>query len=205
MKGDKKMELPLKTVLFASALAAVAAPALAQSQGDIHLGIGVSGVFPKSDNGTLASTLELDIDEGYAASFTVEYFFRDNIGIELLAATQFEHDYELNGTDFGDFKLLPPTLSVNYHFQTGTAWKPYVGAGVTYAYVSDESPSPISIDNAWGFGVQAGIDYAISETGSVRFNARYIDVETDVKLNGVKIGEADVDPFVLTAAYVFRF
>lgn len=200
------MALPLKSLLLATTLAVASGPALAQSQGDFLLGLGVTGVLPKSDNGTLpgAGNAKLDIENGYAASITAEYFVRDNVGIELLASTLFKHDYKLNGTKAGDFKLLPPTLSANYHFDTGSAWKPYVGAGVTYAYVRDES-GPATVDNAWGFGVQAGFDYAVSNSGFVRLNARYINVKNDVKVGGTKIGEAEVNPFVLTAAYVFKF
>ena len=65
--------------------------------------------------------------------FTAEYFVRDNLGIELLAATPFSHEVTLGGSiDAGTVKHLPPTLSLNYHFPTNSVWKPYVGAGINY-------------------------------------------------------------------------
>ena len=66
-------------------LLATAAPALAQSQGDWTVGVGVGYLEPKSDNGTVAGA-NLTIDDDTRPIFTVEYFIRDNLGIELLAS-----------------------------------------------------------------------------------------------------------------------
>ena len=79
-----------------AALASIlAVPALADasfySQGSWHFGAGVANVNPKSNNGTLAGAAAT-IGSDTAISLTAEYFIRDNIGIELLAATPFDHD-----------------------------------------------------------------------------------------------------------------
>ena len=198
------MRASVKSILLATALNVAAAPAIAQSKGDVHLGFGVTSVMPKSDNGDL-SGLELDIDDATAASFTAEYFVADNIGVELFLSTKLNHDFDLGGVPTGDFELRLPTVSANYHFATNSLWKPYVGIGATYAIVSDESLTGVSIENAWGIGVQAGLDYQVSDQGAFRINLRYIDIDADVKSFGVKQGTADVDPLVVTAAYVFRF
>ncbi len=107
----------------------------------------------------------------------------------------------------GSTKHLPPTLSLNYHFDTGTAWKPYIGAGVNYTHFFEEESllGKLELDGSFGFAVQAGVDYYISDNGALRFTARYIDLETDAKLNGSDIGTADIDPVVLSASYVCRF
>jgi outer membrane protein len=198
-----------KTLLLIGVLALLTGPAIAQSQGDWTLGIGIANVNPSSNNGTLSDGTKVDIDDANGAIFTAEYFVANNVGIELLASTQFDHDFSLNGLDAGSFKLLPPTLSANYHFPTGSAWTPYLGVGVTYAYVSDEkfnvSGFDLDIDNNWGWAVQAGIDYQVTQNSALRFNVRYIDVSTDVKLDGTKIGSVDADPLVLSASYVFQF
>ena len=132
------MTKKLATLTLTTALAALAVPAFAQSQGDWTVGVGVGYLDPKSDNGTLDG-LDTDVDSDTRPIFTVEYFVRDNLGIELLAATPFEHDITLNGDiDAGSVKHLPPTLSLNYHFPTNSAWKPYVGAGLNYTIFFDE-------------------------------------------------------------------
>lgn len=178
----------------------------AQSQGDWTLGLGVGWVDPKSDNGTLAGG-STTIDSDARPTITGEYFIRDNVGIELLAATPFSHDISINGTNVGSTKQLPPTLSVNYHFPTQSAFKPYVGLGVNYTTFFDES-SPLGtlgIDDSFGVAVQAGLDYELNDRGALRFNVRWINIESDVALNGTNIGTVKIDPIVVGAAYVFKF
>src|SRR5690606_22602722 len=79
------------------ALASLSALAMAQSAGDWTLGVGLHSVDPKSDNGTLAGTLRADVDDDIKPTITAEYFIRDNLGIEVLAAAPFKHDISLDG------------------------------------------------------------------------------------------------------------
>ncbi|MFV1491608.1 OmpW family outer membrane protein [Phaeobacter sp. JH18-32] len=196
----------VSALTLSAALAALAGPALAQSQGDWTLGIGIANVNPKSDNGTLAGAAAT-IDDDTALTFTAEYFIRDNIGIELLAASPFEHDISLNGAYTATTKHLPPTLSVNYHFPTQTKFKPFVGVGINYTTFFEES-SPagvISLDDSVGLALNLGADWQISDRGALRVNVRYMDIETDVTLNGTKIGTAEIDPVTVGFGYVHRF
>lgn len=201
------MTISKTTAAAAALLCLTAAPALAQSQGDWVLGIGAGVVAPKSNNGTLAGG-PATIDDNTQLTLTAEYFIYDNIGIELLAATPFSHDITIGGIGFaGSTKQLPPTLSVNYHFPTNSAWSPYVGVGINYTTFFDES-SPLgtlALDDSVGVAVQAGLDYAISERSALRANVRWIDIDTDATLNGASIGTAEIDPVVFNLAYIHRF
>ena len=197
----------LKSLALTAALALLSAPVLAQSQGDWTIGVGVGNVNPKSDNGTLAG-LGADIDDDTSFIFTAQYFVRDNVGIELLAATPFEHDVSLDGVGgIGSTKHLPPTLSVNYHFPTQSAWKPFVGIGVNYTDFFEEKSSlgKLELDSSWGPSVQAGLHYQISDRGAVRLNVRWFDIDTDAKLDGADIGTANIDPILIGVSYVHRF
>lgn len=196
-----------KALLLSSALALLAAPAFAQSQGDWTVGLGLANVNPKSGNGTLAGG-EADIDDDVSITFTFEYFIRDNLGLELLAATPFEHDIAIDGVGAaGSTKHLPPTLSLNYHFANNSAWTPYVGAGVNYtSFFEEDSPlGTLNLDDSWGISLQAGVDYQISDAGSLRLNVRWFDIDSDATLNGAAIGTAEIDPVLFGVAYVHRF
>jgi len=201
------MTTKLASLTLSAAFIALATPMFAQSQGDWTVSIGVGNVDPKSDNGTVAG-LDADVGSSTRPIFTAEYFVRDNLGIELLASTPFGHDVTLSGgIDAGSARQLPPTLSLNYHFQTNSAWKPYVGAGINYTIFYDESSAlgDLDLDNSVGLALQAGLDYAITEKGAVRLNVRWFDIDTDVSLNGTDIGTAEVDPWLVGVAYVHRF
>ncbi|MCA0928900.1 OmpW/AlkL family protein [Ruegeria profundi] len=201
------MTKKLVALTLSTALVALAAPTFAQNQGDWTVGVGVGYLDPKSDNGTLAG-FDAEVDADTSAIFTVEYFVRDNLGVELLAATPFSHEVTLGGSvDAGSVKHLPPTLSLNYHFPTNSVWKPYVGAGINYTIFFDES-SPLGdleVDDSVGVAVQAGLDYMVSENGAVRLNVRWFDIDSDVKLDGNDIGTAEIDPWLVGISYVHRF
>lgn len=195
------------TLLTATALSLTAAPLLAQSQGDWSLGIGYATIDPKSDNGTVAD-LDIDVQSDESIIFTAEYFLWDNIGLELLAATPFDHDFDLGDDITGSVDHLPPTLSLNYHIPTGTAWKPYVGAGINFTTFSDENISidgDLELDDSWGLAVQVGVDYQVTDNGAIRFNVRWFDIDADATLDGDDIGTVEIDPFLFGVAYVFQF
>ena len=206
----KQKRLPL---LLAASLAAVAAPAFAQSAGDWTVGIGVHQVDPKSDNGKLAAgTLPLSIDSDAKPSVTFEYFVRDNLGIEVLAALPFKHEIAVKGVGkVGETKHLPPTVSLQYHFNGDGKVSPLLGLGVNYTtFFSEDTTGALAgtklkLDDSWGLAAHAGLDFNISEKSSVRVDVRWADIDTKVEVDGAKLGTANIDPLVYGVAYVLKF
>lgn len=203
---DKIMKSLIATLAVTGALAIAAAPVAAQSQGDWTIGIGAGWVNPKSDNATVGGQT-LSVDDNTQLALTGEYFVRDNLGIELLAATPFKHDISLGGTAVASTKHLPPTLSVNYHFPTQSRFTPYLGVGLNYTTFFDTTSSlgTLKLDDSWGVAVQAGADYQVSEQGALRLNVRWIDINTNATLNGAALTKVEIDPIVVIASYVHRF
>ena len=199
------------------ALAAVAAatsvPALAQSKGDWTLGVGVHQVNPKSDNGRLVGgTLALEVDSDTKPTITGEYFVADNLGIEVLGALPFKHDVNIDGLGrVGSTKQLPPVVSLQYHFNGKGKVSPFIGAGINYTtFFSEDTTgalagSQLKLEDSWGLAAHAGVDFAVSEHGQLRVDLRWIDIDSKVKLDGQKIGTANIDPLVYGVAYVHRF
>lgn len=202
----------LAPLALAVALAGVAAPAFAQQAGEWTMSFGAHQVNPKSDNGSVVGgTLDVEVDSNVRPTITAEYFVRDNLGIEVLASWPFEHDINIKGVGrVGSTKHLPPTVSLQYHFGKGTV-RPFVGAGVNYTYFFSEDTegalagSDLELDSSFGVAAHAGIDFDVGEKGSIRIDARWIDIDTDVKLNGTDIGTVNIDPLVYGAAYVVKF
>ncbi len=196
----------ITALTLAAALASVAVPALAQSQGDMTLGLGAHYIDP-TDSFSAPSTAR--VGENIRPSLTFEYFAIDNVGIEVLAAWPFKHDLQAAGAgDIGSTKHLPPTVSVQYHFANSTIMTPFVGVGLNYTHFWDEkldSGTPIKLDDSWGVALHAGVDVAISEKGSLRADVRYIDIDTDATIGGVSAGSVELDPWVFGAAYVHKF
>lgn len=207
------MQKTLLTCALALALGAAATPVFAQSAGDWTLGVGVHAVDPKSDNGSLAGgALKVDVDTDVKPTLTFEYFVRDNLGIEVIAAWPFEHDVSIDGLGkVGSTKQLPPTVSLQYHFNSKGKVSPFLGAGVNYtAFFSEDTTGALAgadlkLDDSWGLAAHAGLDFAISDRSAIRVDARWIDIDTDVKLNGGDIGTVNIDPIVYGAAYVMKF
>lgn len=196
----------------ALALAGLAMPAFAQEAGTWTVGIGAHQVNPKSDNGSLAAgALDVEVGSNVRPTITAEYFVRDNLGIEVLASWPFEHDIDINGLgNVGSTKHLPPTVSIQYHFGEGKV-RPFLGAGVNYTYFFSEDTngalagSDLELDSSFGLAAHAGLDFKVGDKGSVRVDARWIDIDTDVKVDGADLGTVNIDPLVYGVAYVMEF
>ncbi|MHB8912602.1 MAG: OmpW/AlkL family protein [Lysobacter sp.] len=206
------MSIRLLPLCAALALGSLATPVLAQSAGDWTIAVGAHQVNPKSDNGSLAgNTLDVEVGSDVKPTITAEYFVADNLGIEVLASWPFEHDIAINGLGkVGSTKHLPPTVSLQYHFGAG-AVTPFLGAGVNFTLFSGEETSGalagsrLELDNSWGLAAHAGIDFKVSERSALRVDARWIDIDTDVRLDGADLGTVQIDPLVYGVAYVVQF
>ncbi|MBL3571028.1 OmpW family protein [Rhodovulum sp. BSW8] len=199
----------MKTSLFAIAMTAAAlagSSAFAQSQGDWTLGLGLGYVLPKDDNGRLAGS-ESHVGDNARPTITFEYFFADNWGVEVLGALPFKHNIHIDGVGEADTLQLPPVVSLQYHFATSSSVTPFLGAGLNYTtfWDTDSALGDVDIDDSWGLALHAGVDYAIDERHAIRADVRWIDIDSDVKLNGSKIGTAHIDPWVFGVSYIWKF
>ncbi|MGQ7247781.1 OmpW/AlkL family protein [Halomonas sp. V046] len=212
------MRHPLLSSIIVATLAGSAlasTQAMAYGEGDIYTRVGIAKVSPDSDNGSLmGGTMETDVHDDNGFAFTLGYRFHDKFGVELLAAEPFEHDVDLNvgGQSIGaDVEHLPPTLTLQYYPLGGTQARvqPYVGLGVNYTHFSDEdidlAGADLDLDESWGWAGQAGVDLLIDEHWAFNMAVWYLDIDSDVDLNGEDIGEIDVDPYVVMGGISYRF
>ena len=193
-------------------LVILAAPLAHAEDGPWRFTVGAHNVHPKSDNGSLAAgALDVDVDSNWRPTITAEYFVNDNLGIELLAAVPFKHDIKLNGLDAGAITHLPPTLSLQYHFNPDARVSPYLGAGVNFTWIySEDSAGPIAgtdlnLDNSWGLAAHAGIDFKMDNNWFVGIDARWLDIDSDVSVDGAAVGTVNVDPLVYGFYFGKRF
>lgn len=199
----------------------------------------VIGVLPdegaslRVGGGALPGTV--DISDQYVPELDITYFFTKNIAAELILGVT-PHDVKATGVtvpgvltdatvDLGDVWLLPPTLTLQYHFDTGGSFKPYVGAGVnaTFFFNEDEGSvaDGIEYDPTVGFALQAGFDYDLDgEFGGWAINAdvKKVWIEPDVTVNlssalGPSLGvdtvkvqaDVDINPVIVGVGLGYRF
>ena len=176
--------------------------------GDWLLRAGVINVDPDSSPASLGAGLDIDVDDSTQLGLNAVYFVTDNIGVELLAATPFKHDVQLNGTDVGETKQLPPTvMAVWYPNSSDSAYQPYLGGGLNYTIFFEDkmdSGADLDIDDSFGLSVELGMDYKISDNLFVNGQVRYIDISTDASIGGGSKFDIDIDPMVYMISLGFK-
>jgi outer membrane protein len=194
------------------ALAGVVGVARAEEPGDWVVKVGAHVVSPKSGNGRLAGgSLEADVGSDARPTFSLEYFVAPNWGLEVLAALPFEHEVKLNGAKAADVKHLPPTVSVQYHFMPQARFSPFVGVGLNYTRffgIHETGPlagTRLDLSDSWGAAVHAGFDVHFSDRWLFMADVRWMNIETDAKVNGAKVGTVKIDPWVYGIAIGYRF
>ena len=111
----------------------------------------------------------------------------------------------------GDLYQLPPVVTLQYHFNSAGKVSPFIGAGLNYTTFFSESTggalagSKLKLDDSFGLAAHVGLDFNISPKAAIRVDARWADIDTDVKLDGAKLGTVNIDPLVYGASYVVRF
>jgi outer membrane protein len=161
----------------------------------------------KVDNGN-SPDVALEADDKNFPEIDFSYFFTPRIAAELILTYPQKHDMRLGGSDIGSIKHLPPTLLLQYHFRPDQRFRPYVGAGLNYTRFTDvdiDVPG-VRIDrNSFGLAVQAGVDYKLSKHWYFNVDVKYVDIDTDVRLNGTRLTTLKVDPMLYSVGVGYRF
>lgn len=215
----------MKKSVFAAAmmtglgLGAAVAPAMAYESGDWLVRGRMINVNPNDDSGNLyiggvsTGAEGVKVDSDTVPELDITYMLSRNWGIELILAYS-EHTVAGNKSwaalgDVIDSKVLPPTLTLQYHFLPDSTIRPYVGVGINYTYFFDEEVAgnvldipgaDVKLDSSWGLAAQAGVDFAINQDWFVNFDVKYIDIDTEAHFSSTPVGKAriavDIDPFV---------
>ncbi|ATO18888.1 hypothetical protein BS636_04010 [Acinetobacter sp. LoGeW2-3] len=212
------------------ALMGLSASAMA---GDWQVKVGASALAPQNDdNGTLnvplaaggSAALKADVSNEVNFTPSVEYFFANSpISVELLLALPFDHDVNIGTIEnAASFKHLPPTITAKYNFKNSTRFTPYVGVGATVVVPWDEELSQttktvtgaekLDADVAYGVAGQVGFNFqpADAKNWGVFVDVRYADVKTELTAKNpdgtkVSLGDLEVNPWVYTLGYSYKF
>ena len=170
----------------------------------------VIGILADGDGVVSGAGLQTDVDNAYVPEVDLTYFLTKNVSLELIAATA-KHTVSAGTSTVGDTWILPPTVTLQYHFMPDSAFSPYVGAGLNYSlfYGEDASPSysKFQVDGGLGYAVQAGFDYWLDDNWGFNMDVKYIDLDVDVSVNSGSLNAYDVglNPVVVGIGASYRF
>ncbi|MES1264275.1 MAG: OmpW family outer membrane protein, partial [Variovorax sp.] len=140
-------------------------------------------------------------------------FVTPNWAVELVLTYPQKQTIRSGGTEIGSLKHLPPTLMAQYHVTTLGAFKPYVGAGLNYTRFSSVSFTPAVqtalqptlSKNSFGLALQAGFDYEFIKNTYFNVDVKKVQIRTDVRSAGTRIGTFKVDPWLVGVGIGRRF
>lgn len=229
-----KKTLLATAVASAAILGGISQPAVSHEAGDWIFRIGAANVDPDTSSSLISTAATgalpgtgADVDDNTQLGLNLVYMVSDNIGVEVLAATPFEHDLEAEGlgaydfdvTDLGSTKHLPPTVTANYFFGSADSTiRPYLGVGVNYTTFFSEDLSgsarsilgarSLELDDSWGIAWRGGVDWEINESWLINASFWKIDLETDASFSsalGRVRANVDVDPWVYMISLGYKF
>jgi outer membrane protein len=222
-----------KTLLAAfgisASLIASAMPAAAGSEtGDVMVRVLATVVNPDTDatvraGGAVIPGADADVSTEVIPALTLSYFFNPNLALELFCC--FAH-HNIDGAgaianlkEIADTWIFPPALTLQYHFTGMGAFKPYVGVGAQYINFFDTGrgdnllgAQKASIDDAFGFTLQAGLDISLGNGWYLNADVKKTWLDTTVTwhnnaaLGGLNVvGDADLDPWIFSGGLGYRF
>lgn len=213
-----------KVILLAGVAAAFAVTPAFAKEGDVLVRARAIVVAPNESSGAVSGIPGSKVGVGDSVMPEVDftYMATNHIGAELILATT-KHSVSGRGTisglgDVANTWVLPPTLTLQYHFAPDGKIRPYLGAGMNYSvfYSGKATPSlnaalgptKVKLGDSVGYALQAGVDIPVSKKVFVNFDVKYIDMKTTARLTSgatLRTARVKIDPIVAGMGIGFRF
>lgn len=207
-----------------------ASGAQAQVAGTLSVRLGATHVRPNVDSDDLSAPAlggtKVDVRSSTEPGGGFTYAITDHVSVDVPIAAPFRHDIVGAGAigrvgKIGEVKSLPITLLGQYRFFDPTAaWRPYLGAGVTYARFykarstavlsaltggTPTRPTTLSVDSRFGGTLQAGIGYAFDKHWFLDATYLHTFLSTRTTLSTGQTLDTDLNPdsIALSVGYSF--
>ncbi|WP_077032697.1 OmpW family protein [Pelomonas sp. KK5] len=221
----------IKKTLLSLAVAALACGAAqAQTAGSFIVRLGATQITPHVDSGDLSAPslvgTKIDVRKDTRATGGITWMWTDNISIDLPIGPAFEHDVvgagAIAGTGkLGTVKSLPVTLLAQYRFgEAKSTFRPYVGAGFTYARFYDSkataalsgltggtpsNPTTLSMKNAGGASAQLGLAVNLGGRWSADVSVMKVFIKTTGQLSTGQTIDATLNPTAVQLGVGYAF
>jgi len=147
-----------------------------------------------------------DLDGEATATLGASWFVNDNIAVEAWGADK--TGYRVRGANgkVASVDAQPYAVSGQYHFGTpDKTVRPFVGLGYYQMNYDNETAQGggalagqrIGVETANGPMATLGADVSLGEHWFARGDVRYLHGNSDMSVNGAKVGEAKANPVVV--------
>lgn len=213
------------TAVCCGILAVLAAGASAQAAddykgfqaGDVMLRLRGIAVVPEvSSNNVVPTSIggHVEASNSLTPEFDASYFFTPNVAVEAIAATA-RHHVKLQGSslangDLGHVQILPPTVTVQYHFCPTGMINPYVGAGLNYTLFygvkSGTGGLNVHYDNSFGEALQIGADVHLQGNWFANIDVKQLFLNTTANVSdSTAIADVDLNPTIVGVGVGYKF
>ncbi len=235
---------PSPRIALATAALSISVASHAQQAGDTIVSVGLASLNPDAGLSTVNSSSPVftgllagtraDIDSTTTATLGVLHMFTNRLAAELTLGVPPTLDVSLfvpNGTppqshpNAAKARAWTPALVGKWIFNSpGSAWRPYLGLGVSYAYfdrvrINQSDPLAVTLgggsadlESSWAPVYNAGFIYHINDRWSLNASVSYVDLKTDVTLRGSGAGAGvttrttlDIKPTDVVVRLGYRF
>ncbi len=210
------------TLLLLWAMPALAGPA-------VRLTGGLSWISTSADDSLhgapAAGHAEIEIDDSTGGFLALNVFWSDQWSTELAASiaepdiitTRFQ-DGEAVLLNDGGLKIIPVTLTFQYHFTPDHKVSPFIGLGGAWVVFddlntetdfSDISLSNVDFQQSVGLVVDVGADVSLSDRWSIYLDGKYVPLDSSAYavFNSTSAGNtrASVNPLIISTGISYRF
>lgn len=186
--------------------------------GSFEASLSVIGVIPETFSSNISPIGgQVNASGGVSPELTGTYFITPNWALQLIAAstnhTISAGDTSLGHVDVGTAWVLPPTLTVQYHFMPERKFSPYVGVGLTVAFFYATQPAEptvtkFSLNTTAGPALDIGFDYNFSGHWFANFDAKQMFLNTTANIDSVAghvTAKTSLNPTVVGVGIGYRF
>ena len=208
-----------------SLLAAFALPAAAQSAGSNIVSLGWFHITPNDSsetlrlNGNPVPGSGATINDTDTVGIALTHFFTDNVALTFDAGIPPKYTLKGSGTlsalgELGTAKQWSPALVAKWYFGEATsAFRPFIGAGVTYVKYTDVQLSQpfqqsvgsgggaipggsyaatAELSSSWAPVANIGATYNLDKKWSVSLSVSYVPLKTDAVITGTNAAHVPV-------------
>lgn len=202
----------------------------AQTAGSWLVRGGVTQIAPDVTSGDLSppafTGTKSDVDSSTRLSGGITYMVSDHFAVDLPLALPFKHELTGDGAiagvgKIGEVKALPMTVFAQYRFGEANAkFRPYLGAGPTYARFFKErstptlsaltggtpgNPTTLSVDSKLAMTLQAGVSVALNDRWFLDAMVAKTFLKTRTTLSTGQTLDIKLDPVTVSLGVGMRF